>query len=61
MRIEIKDVDPRDAASFVQDIIDDLELTTAQAESLVCVLRCHGMRARVWEDDSGCHNAEPDF
>lgn len=61
MRIEIKDVDPRDAASFVQDIIDDLEITEAQAAALTKVLRVHGLKAEIWEDGSGCHNASPDF
>ena len=61
MRTEIKDVDPRDAAAFVQDIIDDLEITEPQAAALAKVLRAHGLKAEIREDSSGCHNASPDF
>jgi hypothetical protein len=61
MRTEIKDVDPRDAAAFVQDIIDDLEITASQAAALTKVLRTHGLKAEIWEDASGFHNASPDF
>lgn len=61
MRTEIKDVDPRDAAAFVQDIIDDLEITRAQASALTKVMRTHGLKVEIWEDTSGYHNASPDF
>jgi hypothetical protein len=61
MRTEIKDVDPRDAAAFVQDIIDYLEITELQAAALIDVLRTHGLRAEIWVDEYGCHNASPNF
>jgi len=59
MRIEIKDIDPRDAAAFIQDVIDELEITEAQAASLETVIRRHQMGVNIWVDSSGCHNASP--
>lgn len=61
MRTEIKDVDPRDAAAFMQDIIDYLEINESQAAELTQVLRTHGLRAELWMDECGCLNASPDF
>ena len=61
MRTEIKDVVPRDAAAFMQDIIDYLEINESQAAELTQVLRTHGLRAELWMDECGCLNASPDF
>ena len=59
MRIEIKDVDPRDAAAFVQDIIDDLEITEPQTNALMEILRRHEMATEIWKDEYGCDTASP--
>jgi len=61
MRTEIKDVDPRDAAAFLQDIIDYLEINEFQVPELNQALRTHGLKAEIWVDEYGCHNASPDF
>ena len=47
MRTEIKDVDPRDAAAFMQDIIDYLEINESQVADLNQVMRTHGLRAEI--------------
>jgi len=61
MRTEIKDVDPRDAAAFLQDILDYLEINEFQVPELNQVLRTHGLRAGIWVDEYGCPNASPHF
>ena len=61
MRTEIKDVDPRDAAAFMQDIIDYLEINESQVADLNQVMRTHGLRAEIWVDECGCYNASPDL
>jgi hypothetical protein len=51
MRTEIKDVDPRDASAFLQDILDYLEINESQVPELNQVLRTHGLRAEIRRDD----------
>lgn len=59
MRIEIKDVDPWDAAAFVQKIIEEMEITPKQAKALTKIVQTHEMRVEIWEDSSGKHNSSP--
>lgn len=61
MRTELKDVDGRDAAAFVQDIIDDLEITNEQADKLKRVCEYHEMKVRFWRDESNCDNVGPEY
>ena len=60
MRTEIKDVDPRDAAAFAEDLIGIFKITSEeQANALTKVLRRHEMRAEIWIDSSGRCNSAP--
>lgn len=61
MRIEMKDVDPRDASDFIQRIIDELEITATQAGVLKRVVWEYDLKVNIWKDESGCHNASPNY
>ena len=61
MRIELKDVDGRDAAAFVQDIIDNLEITNEQADKLERVCAYHQLKVRFWTEENDCDNVGPEY
>ena len=56
MNIEIKDVTGRIIARFLQDIIDELNLTNDQADKLEAISRNYEADAVFWRDEFGCDN-----
>jgi hypothetical protein len=61
MRIEIKDIDPRDAAAFIQDILDELQLTESQMAKLIPIIWRHEIKAEIWYDSSGEWHVSPNY